>query len=153
MIGTIVTELPSRRQPDIQPEDPSRTAFLNTLLNCREVVLRNGTANYLLCRKYIWCLQIAGAAQKRHLNIDRTVHVRRTASYTWNLHRSFLRIVSRNATFGLLQCHIYFIFCQQLARNNVQMLVTHTVKKRLAVLTVIDYLRSSDLPEPSSASA
>ena len=40
----------------------------------------------------------------------------------------------------LLQCHIYFIFCKQLTRNNVQMLVTHTIKKRLAVLTVIDYL-------------
>ena len=49
--------------------------------------------------------------------------------------------------------NIYFIFCKQLARNNVQMLVAHTVKKRLAVLTVIDYLRSSDLPAAIFASA
>ena len=44
--------------------------------------------------------------------------------------------------FWLLKRHLYLVFRQKLACDDIQMLVAHTIKKCLPVLTVIDNLQS-----------
>ena len=109
-------------------------AFLKSLLNCREVVLRNCTANYNLL-KYIWSLHITGRL-KAHLNMT----ILSVSAGLFLMLSFYIRILAnslteRNLRFGKL--YVYFIAILQHADNNVKMLVAHAINKALAVRTVI----------------
>lgn len=54
----------------------------------------------------------------------------------------FLRIVSRKATFRTGQLYFYFVALQQLANDNIDVLVAHAVQQCLMVCRIIDCLHS-----------
>jgi len=108
---------------------------LKSFFYSREVVLRNSAA-YHFFFKYIRSLQITGWF-KPHLYMS-VLTMSAGLFFVFCVHIRFLTDCLTERHFRCLQFNFYFISGCQFAGCDFQVLISHTVKKRLSVLTVID---------------
>ena len=112
----------------------SLNRFLNALFYCREIVLRNCTTDYYLFEN-IWSLHISGIG-KSHLYVS----ILSMATRLLLIFCFYIRVLANRLTEGYLwscQLDLYFILAQQLAGNNINMLIAHTIDQCLSVLCII----------------
>ena len=113
-------------------------AFLQTFFDSREVVLRYGTTNYYLF-EYIWSFQITGWL-KTHLNMS----ILSMSAGLFLMFAFYVRVLADGLTESNLRLgkfNFYFVAFFQFADYNVEMLIAHTVKKRLSVGRIIYYAK------------
>ncbi len=111
--------------------------FLESLLYSRKIILRNRSA-YHHFFKHERRLQISRRL-KLHLNMA-VLSVSAGLLLVLGIHIRILLQSLAECNLRRLQYNLALISCSQLACNNLKVLVAHTVKQRLAVLAVIDYL-------------
>ena len=102
-----------------------QNGFLKSFLYCREVILRNCSANHFFF-EYIWRLQISGWL-KTHLNMS----VLSMSSGLFLILGIYVRFLLNSLTecnLWCLQCDLTFISGSQLACKYFQMLVPHTIQ-------------------------
>ena len=100
-------------------------AFLKSLLNCREVVLRNSAAyDYLL--KYIRCLQVAGWLEA-HLDMS----ILSVSTGLFLMFALYVGVLADGLTESYLRFgkfHVYFVAFFELAYYDIKVLVAHTIE-------------------------
>ena len=113
--------------------------FLDTFFNSREVVLRNGAAdNFLL--ENVWFLEISGSGEAHFY-----MTVLAVAAGLFFVFCFYIRIFADRLAEGYLrtgQLYFYFVALQQLADDNIDVLVAHAVQQCLMVCRIIDCLHS-----------
>src|SRR5699024_6542940 len=127
MVGSIVED---RFHSDyrVSGERSFHHGFLESLFHCREIVLRNSTANYALL-KNIRRVQIMGRL-KFHLDMS-VLSVAARLFLIFHIHIRVLADRFAESNFRSFQNDLYFVPCRQLARRDLKMLVSHAVEQCL----------------------
>ena len=116
--------------------------FLDTLFHCREVVFRNGAAHNDLF-EYIRRFRITGIFEA-HLNVT-VLTVSAGLLLIFCIHIRILADGLAERYLRACKLHIHFVFCQQLAHDDIKMLIAHAVDQRLTVFRVVDSLHGEIL--------
>ena len=126
----------------ISGKRPFKNRFLQSFFYIREIVFRNRSADYARF-KYIRCIKIVRRF-KFHLNVS----VLSVAAGLFLIFHIYIRIFAdrfAECNFRCLKRDLHFISRRKFACCDLEMLISHSIEKRLTVLTVIYRLQSNIL--------